>query len=83
MWVIDAFKGEQRGSVKIEFDFSEVNKGWRVHMTASKGYRYGGEDDVIGVAVIPVKAIQIDSAGPVAVILSQTIDRSPPREWLH
>jgi hypothetical protein len=52
-------------------------------MTASKGCRYGGEDDVIGVAVILLKAIQIDSAGPVPVTLSQAIDRWPPRNWFH
>jgi hypothetical protein len=40
-------------------------------MTALKGYRYGGEDDVIRVAVTPVKAIQIGSARPVPATLSQ------------
>jgi hypothetical protein len=52
-------------------------------MMELKGDRYGGEDDVIRVAVTSVKAIQIGSAGPVPVTLSQAIDKSPPRDWFH
>lgn len=77
--ITDPFIGDQNDSIKLKFDFGEVKKGWTIQIKAWRKRRYGGEDELIGVAGIPVKAIEIDSAEPVPITLYHPVDKAAPR----